>query len=115
MAVKLPGASGDLKISGAPTSVLDTAATVSSALGLGVQFDGRPVFELEPDEPRERHHYHYMWTREDWESEYTGPIQEITINGPIYRLSSWQLARRFLPPEGDDGSSRWGSVKQTGQ
>jgi len=98
MMLKLPQAAGELQVSTAPTSMIDTAETINSILDLGENFTGRSMLDLDPAEQRERKHYFYHWTREDWESDYTAPIQEFIINGSIYDFEIWRLGKKFLSP-----------------
>jgi Sulfatase len=98
MSIKAPGASGTLKISTALTSLLDTPDTISSILNLDERFGGRSVLELGPLEPRERRNYFYEWERDDWESDYNGPIREFIINGSLYD-GNWRFGKLFLPPQ----------------
>ncbi|MBM2829309.1 MAG: hypothetical protein HW411_99 [Gammaproteobacteria bacterium] len=96
--IKTPGATGPLQISAAPTSMLDTAATINSILKLGGDFRWDSIMDLSPSENRERRFYFYEWKRGDWESDYTGPILEFIINGSVYDGSAWSLYRKLLPP-----------------
>jgi len=98
MMIKAPGASGNLKISAAPTSVTDTAATISSILGLDAKFNGRTVMEISETEQRERRHYYYQWKPDDNYTDYTDPIQEFIVNGSVYDNATWRLGREFPPP-----------------
>lgn len=99
MAIKPPGASGPFQVSTVPTSYVDTAVTITSILGLESDFDGRSMFELRPGEQRERRHYLHAWRRDDWDTEYFGPIQELIVNGSVYDSAAWQVGEKFLPPE----------------
>ena len=99
MMIKLPQVNGELKVSTAPTSMSDTAITINSVLGFGGNFKGRSMLELHPSEQRERKHYYYHWTRKDWESDYTAPIQEFIVNGSIYEMENWQLGKKYISPE----------------
>ena len=99
MAVKPPGASGPLQVSSAPSSYTDIPITIASILGLESEFGGRPVFDLRPGEQRERRHYLHSWRRDDWETEYFGPIQELIVNGNVYDSAAWRPGEKFLPPD----------------
>jgi len=100
MMVKAPGSSGPLHISAAPTSILDTAATISTVLKLDEDFNGRSILDLSPSEQRERRHYYYEWRHDDNVTEYTGPIQEFLVNGSVYDRKNWRLGKEFLPSAG---------------
>ncbi len=98
MAIKPPGASGPLQISTAPTSLIDTAATINAILGLGDTFAGRPILELRPDQQRMRGFYFHAWQRKDFVSDYVGPIQEYIIDGSVYDRTAWNWGVTFLSP-----------------
>ncbi len=97
MAIKRPGANGSLHTSLAPSSIIDTPATVASVLGLNEEFDGASVFDLRPDELRERRHYSYQYSSSEWGREYLTPIQELIVKGSVFDSKAWQLGNRFLP------------------
>ena len=97
MAIKRPGANGSLHTSLAPSSIIDTPATVASVLGLNEEFDGVSVFDLEPDELRERRHYSYQYSRSELGREYLTPIQEFIVKGSVFDSKAWQRGNRFLP------------------
>ena len=62
LTVKLPGSSGALTVSSAPTSNLDIAATIIEASGVEGRFPGRSVFEIESSEARTRPYVTYSAT-----------------------------------------------------
>jgi len=97
MAIKPPGASGSLQISTAPSSIADTPATIASVLGLNQTFDGVSVFDLEPDELRERRHYSYQYLRSEWKADYLSPIQEFIVKGSVFDSEAWRPGDQFLP------------------
>ncbi len=99
MAIKPPGASGPFQVSTAPSSNVDTAVTMMALLGLESDFDGRVMFDLRPAEQRERRYYLHGWRRDDWDTDYFGPIQEFIINGSVYDSGAWQSGEKFLPPD----------------
>ena len=99
LAVKLPGSAGPFRVSNAPTRIVDIATTVATALGFREDFGGRHVFDIGVGERRERQMYHYSWQRDDWESDYTGPITELVVDGYVYDLNAWAEGRHFLPPQ----------------
>ena len=97
MAIKRPGASGPLQISTAPTSIVDTPATIASVLGLNETFNGASAFDLEPDKLRERRHYSYQYLRSQWKADYLSPIQEFIVKGSVFNSEAWRPGDRFLP------------------
>lgn len=97
MAIKRPGADGSLQMSLAPSSIIDTPATVASVLGLNEEFDGVSVFDLRPDEARERRTYTYEYSRNEWTREYLTPIQEFIVSGSVFDTATWRYGDQFLP------------------
>lgn len=78
LTVKLPGSTGGLTVSSAPTSILDVAATIMTAAGAEGRFPGRSIFEIESNEIRTRPYVTYRTT---------GGEQEITrywIQGSVF-------------------------------
>ncbi len=78
LTVKLPGSTGGLTVSSAPTSILDIATTVMTAAGAEGRFPGRSIFEIESTEIRTRPFVTYRTT---------GGEQELTrhwIQGSIF-------------------------------
>lgn len=99
LAIKLPRAGGDLRVSSAPSWIVDTPATVASILGFDEDFNGPSVFDLKPEEPRERRLYFYRYRRSDWGSKnlYLNPIQEYVVKGSAFYSSHWHPGRQYLP------------------
>ena len=96
-AIKPPGASGALQMSLAPSSIIDTPATIASVLGLNEEFHGASVFDLRPDEARERRTYTYEYSRNEWTIEYLNPIQEFIVSGSVFDTATWRHGDHFLP------------------
>lgn len=97
LAIKQAGARGPLQTSLAPTSIIDTPATIASILGLRAEFDGQSAFSLSADVPRQRRHYTYQYSRSEWTAEYLAPIQELIVDGSPFESSAWRAGDRFLP------------------
>ena len=99
MAIKPPAASGNIRVSTAPSWIVDTPATVASVLGFDEDFNGRSAFDLNPEETRERRHYFYRYQRSDWKTErlYLSPIQEYVVKGSAFHSSDWYTGDRYLP------------------
>lgn len=115
LAVKRPGESGPMKINDAPSWIVDTAVTIAKATGLEANFAGRSVFDLDPDEPRERRILVYEYNRSEWTDDYLAPIQEFIVNGSVFDSSSWHHTVTHLQngrveqPQGK--SSIWETVR----
>ena len=97
MAIKPPGARGPFAISGAQTSMTDTAATIDALLGLNAGLPGRSM--LEAGSAAERRFYGYHWHKEDPASRYIELINEYTVAGSAYDVKSWHIGPTFLPPD----------------
>lgn len=99
MAIKPPGASGPLRISTAPTSIIDTPKTIASILGLPDKFDGASAFDLQPDQIRQRRHYIYEYQKSDWtqKTQYLKPILEYVIEKSPFRSDDWHPAYIYYP------------------
>jgi len=102
LAVKRPGESGPMKINDAPSWIVDTAATIAKATGLEANFAGKSVFDLDPEEPRERRLLFYQYDHSEWADNYLAPIQEYIVNGSIFDRSSWRYTATHL----QNGASR---------
>ncbi|UCF35393.1 MAG: sulfatase-like hydrolase/transferase [Acidobacteriota bacterium] len=89
LTVKLPGKHGPLQVSEAPTSIVDVANTILKSEGLKSDFPGRPVFEISPDEDRERW---YAFFRGEERKDRT--LSLYSIRGSIYRADSYREESR---------------------
>lgn len=97
LAIKQPGANGALSISTSPSSIVDTPATIASVLGLREEFDGISVFDLRPNELRERRYYGYLYSRREWTTEYLSPLQELIVKGSVLDSKAWRPGLWFHP------------------
>jgi hypothetical protein len=98
MAIKPPHSKGNLQTSRAQVSLTDIPATIGYFFSLNEKFDGRSVFEVDPDEVRERRFYFYEWQHEHWQSTYLPHIDEFVIKGSVFDTNSWQLDSTHFPP-----------------
>lgn len=94
-AVKPPNSQGPLRVSLAPSWIVDAAQTIASMAGIEGEFPGRNALELAQDEKRVRKFYYYRYQRSEWHSDYLQPIQEYTIDGPFVDSSSWQAGKKY--------------------
>ena len=97
LAIKPPGVTGNMRVSGAPTSVVDVPATIGDLLGLGAQFDGMPVFSISNEAPRERRHLFYTYGINPDAEGYLYPMVEYRIDGSTLDASAWHRGARHLP------------------
>ncbi len=98
LAVKPPGARGPLADSKAEVELTDLPATICSLLKIDEPFKGRPVFEIDPQERRERKFYFYDWYKTNWENEYYDYLDEFAILGSPHDRNSWRLVQSLRSP-----------------
>lgn len=99
MAIKPPQSKGILKTSKAQTQLTDIPATISSILNLSEKFEGRSVYEIDPEEVRDRKFYFHKWRHENWKSTYFNRLEEFTIKGSVFDKTSWKSVVTHYPPE----------------
>ena len=97
MAIKPPQSKGNLQTSRAQVSLTDIPATIGYFFNLNEKFDGRSVFEVDPDEVRERRFYFHEWQHEHWQSTYLPRLDEFVINGSVFDRNSWRLSSTYYP------------------
>ena len=97
LAIKPPGASGNLVVSDLRASIVDVPDTISAIQGWDVQFGRTSLVSAEVDPHRKRSFYFYTWQRDAWETDYTGPIQEFIIDGSQHE-QTWVPGKVFNPP-----------------
>jgi hypothetical protein len=97
MAIKPPQSKGNLQTSRAQVSLTDIPATIGYFFNLNEKFDGRSVFEVDPDEVRERRFYFHEWQHEHWQSTYLPRLDEFVIKGSVFDRNSWRLSSTYYP------------------
>src|ERR1041385_5331747 len=97
LAIKPPHRKGPMQTSDALTSLTDLPATVSSLLRMNEVFDGKSVFEIAPDEARERKFYYYYELNRAGEP-FFDRIDEYLVRGKSRSATSWQFVSKHLPP-----------------
>ena len=92
---------GELKISDVPASLGDVLMTISEALELAHDYEGRDLFSLIEDEPRKRRYIFYEF--QGWLPDYLPEMIEYEISGHAWSPSSWHpTGRVFSPAQMDD-------------
>ncbi|MCX7030943.1 MAG: sulfatase-like hydrolase/transferase [Spirochaetes bacterium] len=86
--VKRMNATGELRTSDAPVSLLDIPQTVVEELGLDAEFPGKSMFLVEENEERERIYRAFVGPQED--VDYLAPIIEYSVNGFSWDDTSWR-------------------------
>jgi hypothetical protein len=94
MAIKPPYSKGALKISKAQVALTDIPATISSILYLNETFNGKSVFEIGPNEVRERKYY-YCTKNQDFSDGFYNCLYEYNIKGSVFDGTSWRLASKI--------------------
>jgi hypothetical protein len=98
LAIKPSYNKDNFAISRAQVSLTDIPATMSNLLKLDDTFDGRPVFEVDPDEVRERRFYYHEWQAKDWKRDYFPRLDEFVVKGSVFDRNSWRLGLTYYPP-----------------
>lgn len=103
LAVKPPGASGDIQVSDAPTSVVDVPDTISNLAGLEADFYGLPVFSVPLDPTRTRRHLFYQYGPNPSAAGYLYPMQEYRVQGSSLDGNAWHFETEHVAslPTGD--------------
>lgn len=96
-AIKRPGDSGPIKFSNAPTSVIDSAKTITDVLALDANATGRNVYNINETEERKRNFYFYENAKDEWGSDFLAPITEVIVDGPVIDRASWKVTKTYLP------------------
>jgi hypothetical protein len=94
--VKPIGASGVLKVSEAPVSLTDIAATVAKAMDVASAFPGRPLEDVPEGVLRTRTCFDYTWLHDYWWEEYLPAMTEYRVEGAVRDPAAWS-AGRALP------------------
>jgi len=97
LAIKPPGITGNMRVSGASTSILDFPATIGDLLSLKAQFDGRSVFSISDEAPRLRRHLYYRYGVNPDAAGYLFPILEYGVYGSTLDASAWHLGALHHP------------------
>jgi len=98
LAIKRPHDKTNFRTSDIQTSLLDIPATISDIMNWESNFNSQSLEKIDLDTPRKRFFYFYEWQRDAWETDYTGPIQELSIEGSHYEVE-WKPERIFYPPK----------------
>ena len=97
LAIKKPGAQGELVTSSQHTSLLQLPNTIADIMAWEQGFDYPSVLAPSAEQPDTRNFYFYYWQRDAWETDYTGPIVKFDIKGSHYE-AEWKSSEVFFPP-----------------
>ena len=101
--IKVPGSTGPVQLSGAPSHMTDIPATIFEELELEHDYPGRSALQLDPQKPRTRTYAFYDWRRpvNTWRSEYLDEINLYTVDGNVRDHESWRHIDRIIAPGND--------------
>lgn len=102
LAIKPPGARGELHVSSAPTTIADVPKTIASLMRINVDFDGRNTFEIADDEQRKRTFFSYVYGENGKNPGYLHPMREFEILGSPFDYGSWQRQKLHHPKGATD-------------
>jgi len=104
LAIKLPYNNGPLKISSVQTTLTDIPATIGAVLNLPVSFNGQSVFDINPEENRERRFYYYDRAARS-EDDFFYRLDEFIITGSPFDKASWRFVSYHSP-------KRWHQIQK---
>ena len=100
--VKPPGSRGPVRVSNAPTTISDIAATVLDAAGITGTLPGEPALKLSENAQRVRSFGMYDWEDDGWKHNYFDALDVMEIRGPSSDGKNWALLQSLYPPDSDE-------------
>ncbi|NBD95832.1 MAG: hypothetical protein GVY11_05070, partial [Gammaproteobacteria bacterium] len=100
--IKPPGARGRLRISDAPVSLADLAATLAVLIDLDADLPGQNMFDVAENADRERYYRHYRFT--GFTGEYLPAMTEYRVRGFSWLAGNWTATGRVFAPDQAAGS-----------
>jgi len=98
--IKPPHSQGLFEISNAQVELTDIPDTIASIMKINETFNGKSVYEVDPDITRERHYLFYdRHPPKRNETNYCTKITEYIIRGSVFDPSSWQRGSVFDGPD----------------
>ena len=97
--VKPPNSHGPVRISEAPTTISDIAATVLDAAGIRHALPGEPALKLAKDALRVRSFAMYDWEDDGWKHAYFDALDVMEIRGPARDGNNWTIVDSLYPPD----------------
>ena len=85
LAIKAPQATGPLEISHIPSSIADVPATVADILGIGSNYPGVSLLDLDRDWHRPREFFHYLGRDRG-----NPALKRFIVDGPVLEAGSWR-------------------------
>jgi hypothetical protein len=99
--IKAPGSRGPVRVSHAPTTISDVAATVLDVMHIPNTLPGEPALKLAENAQRVRTFGMYDWEDDGWKHEYFDALDVLEIRGPLRDGNSWTLIDSLYPPNVD--------------
>jgi hypothetical protein len=100
--VKAPGSRGPVRVSNAPTTISDVAATVLDAASAPRSLPGEPALKLAENAQRVRGFGMYDWEDDGWKQPYFDALDVLELRGPAIDGNSWTLVDSLYPPDAGD-------------
>ncbi len=97
MLLKLPGAEHPLRVSDAPVSLADVAATLDALTLDAGGYPGTPVYEVAENAQRQRRYLFYKF--DGWTAAYLPPLKEFLVEGFSWDSASWHATGTVLEGE----------------
>ena len=95
--VKAPGSLGAIRVSHAPTTISDTAATVLDMAGIRDALPGEPALKLAETSVRVRTFGMYDWEDDGWKHNYFDALDVMEIRGRLRDGNNWRLRESLSP------------------
>jgi hypothetical protein len=101
LAIKSVDATGPLRTSTAPTSIVDLPATIFDLAGLPDRSHGVSALRVPANARRSRSYADYRWRHEDWHREHFEALHRFAIEGPVLDAASWRYVETVFAPDVD--------------
>jgi len=98
LAVKPPGATGDLLVSDAPAQLTDLRSTICALVRDCGPNDAPSMFDLDERARRQRRFDGaFLWTKAQWDGDYPSPFTSYLVDGPVRDKASWRPIHGEFP------------------
>lgn len=101
--VKPPHAHGMLRVSDAPTWIVDVPGIIAKSAGISGSFPG--ALGATASDRRERRFYDYEYTKREWDADYLPDMHEYIVSGPVADAGNWRRGTTLRAPAAE-GSAR---------
>jgi len=97
LTIKKPYSKEVFSVSDKQASLLDIPITISDIMNWDSNFNWQALDKMDTAMTRKRFFRFYVWQRDAWETDYTGSIQEFSVEGSHYEVE-WKPENIFYPP-----------------